>query len=69
MLSIPPDTARDLQYHVEIWTKGGSIERLVAATVRSDLGRAAFKQACELWPDREITLRLGIQVLASREAR
>ncbi len=54
----------DLQFTVEVWAKGGNIERLLARSAGMLVGRGAFDAAVQQYPEREITLRHGARVIA-----
>lgn len=52
-----------MQWHVESWTAGGSIDRIEAICANPNLAIAAFHAAVEAWPNKELTCRHGARVI------
>jgi hypothetical protein len=55
----------DLPYRVDLWdTHNRKVERVLARAARGTLARAIFKAAQHEYPDRRITLRRGVRIIA-----
>lgn len=60
-----PDGADDFPYKVEIWDAAGEfVERVVAVSLSSSIGYAAFYAATREFPGRVITLRHKDRVMS-----
>jgi hypothetical protein len=58
------------KFRLDQWkVAGGGIERTIGWIDDLSVARAAFAKACEVFPDRILTLRRGAQILAEYPER
>jgi hypothetical protein len=60
----PARTTEDLPYRIELWTDAGTLERVLARALNSQLARAIFKAAQSEHPGRRITLCCDDKIIA-----
>ena len=60
-----PFDVKELQYHIELWSKdGNTLQQCVGASARVRLARAMFPVAVKDYPQNRILIRQGAWVLA-----
>ena len=58
---------RRASYSVEVWDVGGNhVVEHIGSLSNHDAAQAAFKAACDVRPNHEVTLRQGIRVVTRR---
>ena len=62
----PPEPGEHLPYRVELWTGDDRdvVERVLARAANAAVARAIFKAARDEHPERRITLRRGVRIVA-----
>jgi hypothetical protein len=65
-IAAQPAPPEELPYRIELWeaATGAQVERVLARALSAVLARAIFAAALTEHPDRRITLRKGLQVVA-----
>jgi hypothetical protein len=54
----------ELPFKVEVWTKAGAVDRVLAEASNLVVARGAYDVAVALYPQAHITLRQGARVIA-----
>ncbi|HJU20710.1 MAG TPA: hypothetical protein VJ770_30040 [Stellaceae bacterium] len=62
----PEGPIENLPYRIELWdaTGGTAVERVLARAFNAPLARAIFKAAQSEHPNRRVTLRRGVRLIA-----
>jgi hypothetical protein len=59
-----PTTRTHFVYRIDIWTNDGkNILEHLAGVENLNVARAAYRAACERWPNAVITLRQGARIV------
>jgi hypothetical protein len=65
-----PTTRTHFVYRIDIWTDDGkNILEHLAGMENLIVARAAYRAACERWPNARITLRQGARVVEDSQCR